>query len=331
MTNEPATLLEAVQYFAVPGNCINYLAAKRWPNRKAICPTCGGDRVSFLEKQVRWQCSSRHPKRQFSIKVGTIFEDSPLGLDKWLPAAWLIANNRNGISSWELSRALGVTQKTAWFMLHRVRLAMQDDLTGGSLGGEVEVDETFIGGKARNMHKSRKIKAQAQGRNIGNKTIVLGMLERASEGKPKRVRASVIADRAKTTMQPEIKAHIEKGATVHSDEFASTWRMDDTFQHNLVEHLSTYVNGNCHTNGIENFWSLLKRGVAGTYVSVEPFHLFRYVDEQAFRFNNRKDVNGDVISDAARFDLAIEKIVGKRLTYKALTGKQEDARPEEAL
>lgn len=180
MDSAPTTLLEAVQYFAVPENCINYLGAKRWPNGKAVCPTCGSDRVSFLENQGRWQCSARHPKRQFSIKVGTIFEDSPLGLDKWLPAVWLITNCRNGISSWELHRALGVTQKTAWFMFHRIRLAMQDEQSGGKLGGEVEVDETFIGGKARNMHadvKARKIR----GRGPEGKAIVAAVLERGGK------------------------------------------------------------------------------------------------------------------------------------------------------
>jgi len=173
-------------------------------------------------------------------------------------------------------------------MLHRVRLAMQDDLTGGMLGGEVEIDETFIGGKARNMHKARKVEVQKKGRNDGGKTIVLGILERASATKPKRVRTSIINDRKRSSMAPEIAAHVEIGAEVHSDEWVTNWRMDDRFEHKVVNHLETYVDGNVHTNGIENFWSLLKRGVNGTYVSVEPFHLFQYVDEQAFRFNNRK-------------------------------------------
>lgn len=172
---EPITLLEAVRFFTDPENCRLYLANKRWPNGAVTCPTCGSDRVSFLANYGRWQCSSRHPKRQFSVKVGTIFEDSPLGLDKWLPAAWLVSNCKNGISSWELHRDLKVTQKTAWFMLHRIRLAMQDDLTGGMLGGEVEADETFIGGKARNMHaKRRRALGNTKGSHNG-KTIVLGM------------------------------------------------------------------------------------------------------------------------------------------------------------
>jgi transposase-like protein len=279
------TLLEAVQYFKDEMNCIRYLASKRWPNGVVVCPTCGSTSVGFLENQKRWQCSARHPKRQFSIKVGTIMEDSPISLDKWLPVLWLIANCKNGISSWEIHRDLGVTQKTAWFMLHRVRLAMQDDLTGGMLGGEVEVDETFIGGKARNMHKKKLERVQKMGgRNLANKSIVIGALERKG-----RVRATVAKDRQARTMQEFVVGNVEYGTQLYSDEAGRSWKMREEYpEHLVVNHLETYVEGNVHTNGIENFWSLLKRGINGTYVSVEPYHLFRYVDEQAFRFNNRK-------------------------------------------
>jgi len=329
METGPNTLLEAVQYFADQDNCIKFLAAKRWPDGIVVCPICGRPGAGYLTVQRRWQCSVRHPKRQFSIKVGTIFEDSPIGLDKWLPVLWLIGNFRNGISSWEIHRDLGVKQKTAWFMLQRVRLAMQDNLTGGMLGGDVEVDETFIGGKARNMHKNVRIKRMQGRRGVadGTKTIVMGILERASEGKPKRVRATVIADRKNATIKPEIMAHIEKGANVHSDEFGGNWRMDDQYTHKIVNHLKSYVDGNVHTNNCENFWSLLKRGLGGTYISVEPFHLFRYVDEQAFRYNNRKHSDDEVVTDAERFGRLCDQIIGKRLTYAQLTGKVEE-RPE---
>lgn len=311
--NEPRTLREAIVYFSEPENCLNYLVARRWPNG-VICPTCGSNRVNFLKNQQRWQCSSHHSKRQFSVKVGTIFEDSPLGLDKWLPAVWLITNCKNGVSSWEIQRALGVTQKTAWFMLHRIGLAMQDDLAGGTLGGNggrVEVDETYTGGRARNVHKDRKRRVRAGGRNTGGKTAVLGMLERAG-----KVRASVIPDRTKASIQPIVRGSVKRGAEIHSDEWGDSWRMDDAYTHKIVNHFEQHVDGSVHTNGIENFWSLLKRGISGTYVSIEPFHLFRYVDEQAFRFNNRKDMN-----DSDRFDLAVRQAVGKRLTHGELTGK----------
>jgi len=327
MVDGPKTLLEAVSYFKDQDNCIRYLAEKRWPDGVVVCPTCGGKAVGYLANQKRWQCSARHPLRQFSIKVGTIMEDSPIGLEKWLPVLWLIANCRNGISSWEIHGDLGVTQKTAWFMLHRVRLAMQDDLTGGKLGGEVEVDETYIGGKVRNMHKKRKKEAQKHSQK-GEKSIVLGILERATEKTPKRVRATVVPDRKKDTMQTEVTGIVEKGAKVYSDEFAHAWRMDQQFQHEVVDHLKTYVDGQVHTNGMENFWSLVKRGLHGTYVSVEPFHLFRYVDEQAFRFNNRLHKDGEKVSDSERFSRLCSQIVGRRLTYMELIGKEGETEAE---
>lgn len=317
MEGEPKTLQAAIQHFSNPDNCLKTLVARRWPDGVVICPTCGSKDVRFLPTRRLWECKSKHARKQFSIKVGTIFEDSPLGLDKWLCAMWLIVNCKNGISSYEVGRDLGISQKSAWHMMHRIRLAMQDDLTGGMLGGEVEVDETFIGGKVRNMHKDRKARVTAEHRNTGNKTVVLGILERASEGKPKRVRATVLADRKKASIQPEIIAHVEKGASLHSDEHGENWRMDD-YEHNIINHLEGYVEGNVHTNGIENFWSLLKRGIGGTYISVEPFHLFRYVDEQAYRFNNRK------VTDSDRFDLAVRQILGRRLTWAEVTGKVTD-------
>jgi transposase-like protein len=316
MGKEPTSLTEAVLFFQDPKNCREYMVPRRWSN-SVLCPTCGSDKVSFQEKHNRWQCSNRHAKRTFTLKTGTIMEDSPLGLDKWLTAMWLVASNRNGVSSWELHRALGITQKSAWFLLHRIRLAMQDELSGGLLGGEVEVDETFIGGKARNMHaKDRERKMGGKGKRgaplDGNKTIVLGILQRGG-----KVLATVAPDRKKNTMQEFVGGNVEKGTTVHSDDHGNHWKMEE-YEHQIVNHLNTYVVDNCHTNGMENFWSLLKRTIGGTYVSVEPFHLFRYVDEQAFRYNNRLPMN-----DGDRFSYLVRKVVGKRLTYAELTGKTE--------
>ena len=307
----PKTLREAIIHFSSFENCKTFMAELRWPNGCVRCPKCGTDHLLWLEKARVWKCYAKHPGQKFSLKTGTIFEDSPIALEKWLPCVWLIVNCKNGVSSWEIHRALGVTQKTAWFMLHRVRLAMQDDLTGGSLSGEVEVDETFIGGKARNMHKDRKREVQKEGRNTGGKAIVLGMLERAG-----KVRATVIPDRTKKSMQGDIAGTVEKGSSIMSDEFAGTWAMGDRYEHQIVNHLEKYVNGNVHTNSMENFWSLLKRGIGGTYVSVEAFHLFRYVDEQVYRFNNRG------MNDGMRFRYAMRHIVGRRLTYKELIGKE---------
>lgn len=255
-------------------------------------------------------------------------EDSPIGLDKWLPVMWLIANCRNGISSWEIHRDLGVTQKTAWFMLHRIRLAMQDDLTGGNLGGECEVDESFIGGKARNMHKDKKAQMQKRGVRLGNKSVVIGILERRKEGKQARVRATVAEDNKASSIQEAVLGNVEQGSQLYSDEYGRKWQMRE-YEHDMVNHLETYVEGNVHTNGIENFWSLLKRGIGGTYVGVEPYHLFRYVDEQAFRYNNRLQENGDKLPDSERFSRLCSQIVGRRLTYQELTGKEAQRLEEE--
>lgn len=306
---EPQTLQEAILYFSDPANCLAYLVARRPEWKKGvICPVCGSTTVGFLKNQLRWQCSVRHPKRQFSVKVGTIMEDSPIGLDKWLPAIWMLQNSKNGISSCEIARALGVTQKTAWFLLHRIRLAQQGK-QGGKFAGEVEVDETFIGGKSRNMHKSKRARV-ITGTGGKDKTVVFGMMERGGN-----VRAMVVDNRRKKELQSRVREHVEAGAAIFSDELKSYEGLDADYQHAVINHAVEYVDGNVHTNAMENFWSLLKRGLHGTYISVEPFHLFRYIDEQACRFNNRK------MTDAERFDLGVRQIVGKRLTYAELTGK----------
>jgi transposase-like protein len=312
MDAQPETLQEAVLYFSDPENCRNYVAAWRWPDGVVKCPTCGSTKVTFLKKQGKWQCGSHHSMRQFSVKVGTIFEDSPLGLDKWLVAMWLLANCKNGISSCEMGRALGVTQKTAWFMDHRIRRSMQDDFLGSKLGGnggEIEVDESFIGGKARNMHVSER-KRRITGTGGKDKAAVMGILERGG-----KVRATVVPNRRKSTLQAEVRKHVEAGAALYTDALLSYEGLAGDYAHQVVDHAAQYVDGRVHTNGLENFWSLFKRGISGTYVSVEPFHLFRYLDEQAFRFNNRK------VTDADRFNMVLSGILGKRVTYSALTGK----------
>jgi transposase-like protein len=310
MSPEPTSLQEAIVYFSNPDNCIDYLAIRRWPNGKVICPSCGSDKVKFNASRRIWQCSGHHAMRQFSIKVGTVMEDSPISLDKWLMATWLVTNCKNGVSSYEIARDVKVTQKSAWFMLHRIRLAMQDDFFGSKLGGEVEVDETFIGGKARNMHVSER-KRRITGTGTKDKTAIVGMLERGG-----KIRASVVPSRRKAVLQEEVRKHVTAGAALYSDALKSYDGLASEYAHQVVDHATQYVDGRVHTNGLENFWSLLKRGISGTYVSVEPFHLYRYLDEQMFRFNNRKDLD-----DAGRFDMAVSQMVGKRLTFAELTGK----------
>lgn len=316
--SEPKSLQEAIVYFSNPDNCIDYLAIRRWPNG-VRCPICGSDSVSaFNPKRKTWKCAKHHSKREFSVKVGSLAEDSAIGLDKWLTALWLLTNCKNGISSCELARDLGVTQKTAWFMLHRIRLALQDE-NFGKLRGNVEVDETFIGGKARNMHKSvRMRRIQGQGFNVEDKTTVMGILERGG-----KIRAHVVPDRRKETLQPIVREHVNAGAALFTDELVGYQGLAGEYEHKIVDHATRYVDGKVHTNGMENFWSLLKRGLGGTYVSVEPFHLFRYLDEQVFRYNNRKNDNNKPIPDAQRFELAMSNILGKRITYAALTGKTD--------
>lgn len=313
-TPTPTTLLEAVTFFSDIDRCVNYLAARRWPNG-VVCPTCNGQKVAYRATRRVWECSTRHPRREFSVKVGTIFEDSPIGLDKWLPTVWQIANCKNGVSSYEIARALGVTQKTAWFMLHRIRLAMQAK-GGGKLGGEVEVDETFIGGKARNMHADKR-EARIKGRGVTSKAAVIGLLERHTGSRASRVRTAVVKTRRRHELSTHIEKHVEDGSKVFTDALPSYDHLGVYYQHAVIDHAECYAQGEVHTNGIENFWSLLKRGINGTYVSVEPFHLFRYLDEQAFRFNEREG------NDADRFETAIRGIVGKRLTYDALIGESD--------
>jgi transposase-like protein len=311
-SNQPETLQEAILYFSDPDRCIEYVKAWRWPDGNVICPTCGKEKAKWLDNQKRWQCSKHHAKRQFSVKVGTVMEDSPLGLDKWLVAMWLVANCKNGISSCEIANSLGITQKTAWFMDHRIRLSMRDDFYGkklGSDGGGVEVDESFIGGKARNMHVSER-KRRITGTGTKDKTAVMGILERGG-----KVRATVVPNRRKSTLQAEVRKHVEAGAALYSDALLSYEGLASDYAHEVVDHAVQYVDGRVHTNGLENFWSLLKRGISGTYVSVEPFHLHRYLDEQAFRFNNREATPAD------RFNMALAGIVGKRVTFTELTGK----------
>src|SRR5436190_7486104 len=316
--NAPETLLEAVTYFSNPENAFEFFKQIRWPGG-VRCPRCGSDKVTFLENAKVWKCRTPHPKQKFSAKAGTIFEDSPIGLEKWFPAMWLAANCKNGISSYEFHRCLGVTQKTAWFMLQRIRLAMQKG--GGLFKGKVEVDETFIGGRARKMNAKQRARRKTQGSGQWNLEPVQGILERTTEGQPSQVCLFHVKRANRKQLDPNVREHVEKGADVFTDALKSYNELSDEYQHKVIDHAECYAKGRVHTNGLENFWSLLKRGLGGTYVSVEPFHLFRYLDEQAFRFNERKD------NDKGRFLKAIANFAGKRLMYSKLIGQGGDGLP----
>ncbi|MGC2639835.1 MAG: IS1595 family transposase [Acidobacteriaceae bacterium] len=314
--NDPKTLHDAILYFANPDNCVAYMVERRWPNG-VVCPTCGRTDVAWVAKRRLWQCKNRHPKAQFSAKVGTVMEDSPIGLDKWLLAMWMVANCKNGVSSWEMHRTLGVTQKTAWFLLHRIRLALGEvppvKLSGP---GPKEVDECFVGGTPKFMHAKRRM---SLGTGIGGRTAkvpVMGMLDRDS----RQVRAKVVPNVRRETLQNEILRQIEKGSTIYTDNASTFDSLEKEYIHDTVNHVYEYVRGQVHTQGIENFWSCLKRSLKGTYVAVEPFHLDAYVAEQCFRYNNRA-TRENPLNDADRFAIAVSQIVGKRLTYSELTGK----------
>lgn len=311
------TLQEAVNYFSDPDRALNYFAQVRWVEGIPVCPHCGSNQSGFLQSRRMWKCKNKPCRKQFSVKRGTVMEDSPLGLDKWLIAIWLIVNAKNGISSCEIARALGITQKSGWFLLHRIRLVMQ----AGSfeLSGEVEMDETYVGGKAANMHKDKR-EQKIKGRGGKGKTIVFGMLERGG-----RVKAKVVPNNNKETLHKAIRENVSsetKGSVkdhitqLYTDAHPGYEGLDLAYLHDIIDHTVEYVNGNISTNGIENFWTLLKRSLKGTYVAVEPEHLFRYVDEQAWRFNHRKGKDGD------RFEAVLTGVKGKRITYKKLIRKK---------
>jgi transposase-like protein len=316
----PQTLHDAIKFFADEDRALDFMKSIRWPDGAVKCPTCGSTEVSFLSTRGIWKCKNAHEKRQFSVKVGTVLEDSPIALDKWLCGFWLIANAKNGISSYELHRSIGVTQKTAWFMLHRIRLAMQDGSVE-KMKGRVEADETFIGGKARNMHKDKWRNGRKRGTGGLGMTAVMGLLERNSPDRTSRVRCRVVKTVARKDVDAQVRQNVEKGAEVFTDALASYNKLSDEYVHQVIDHAECYAKGHVHTNGLENFWSLLKRGIKGTYVNVEPFHLFRYLDEQAFRFNERKD------NDAGRFVKVVAGMIGRGLRYVKLTGKDRAAIP----
>lgn len=308
MAQEPRTLMEAVRYFADPDVALKHMVELRWPDG-VTCPTCGRTDVRFIATRRLWECKEKHPRKQFSAKVGTIFEDSAIPLDKWFVAIWMVANCKNGISSYEMGRSLGVTQKTAWHMNHRIRLAMKLG-TIEKITGEAEADETFIGGLSKNMHADRRATAITTGKI--DKTAVMGILERSRRPNASRVRARVIPNTTGAVLQGYIRDNVLRRSAVYTDSWRSYWGLRE-YRHAMIDHAIEYVRGRVHTNGIENFWSLLKRGLKGTYISVEPFHLGRYVDEQVFRFNERQG------SDADRFKAALSRVFGKRLTYRELT------------
>jgi len=304
--SHPKTLIEAVTYFADADVCNEYMKSIKWPDGEVCCPKCGCVNVGKIKSRRMFQCRSKECRKQFSVKVGTIFEDSALPLQKWFVAVWCIANSKNGVSSCELARTIGVTQKSAWHMLHRVRLAMQTK-SFRKIQGEVESDETFIGGRKSNMHAAKR-RAQPKGRGTVGKTVVQGIIERGGE-----VQAKVVPNQKRKTLQAIIRDNVEPGATVYTDALSSYVGLHDDYIHGIIDHAVKYVDGRVHTNTMENFWALLKRALMGTYVSVAPEHLDAYLDEQVERFNSRK------LDDSERFVRVMGRVLGRRLTWVELT------------
>lgn len=318
----PASLREACVYFYSEERSHAFLVQMRWPDG-VCCAHCQSTNVGkMVEAKAKrrtpdatdrqrytrrlWNCKAC--KRQFTAKTGTIFEDSALPLGTWLPAVWMICNAKNGISSCELARSLRVTQKSAWFMLHRIRLAMRSG--GFALSGEVEADEAFIGGKVHNMHAKKR---RAMKHGFSNKTQVVGVLERSPNRGGSKVLLEAMDGKAPAHVTDHVVRSVKEGSKLYTDAAGHYSGMKHYYDHEFIDHAITYVKGKVHTNGLENFWSLLKRTLRGTYVHVSPMHLFRYLDEQTARFNERLD------NDADRFVSIMQRVSGRRLPYVALT------------
>lgn len=324
--DEPKTLQQAIVYFADAERAFAFAVKLRWPDGVIVCPRCGAAKNSFIKTRRLWFCYGC--KKQFTVKVKTIMEDSPIALDKWMVAFWMLTNCKNGISSYELAKAIGIHQGSAWFMLQRIREVMKGRKFGnmskiGGSGSEVEADETFVGGKVKNMHRSRRVRFASEEGYVGattGKTIVHGMLDRNL----RKVRATVVPNVTREALQNEIFRNVKYGSTVYTDNaVAYDNGLQRRFIHDFVDKTQAYVRARVHVNGMENFWALLKRSLRGTYVAVEPFHLSRYVDEQVFRYNTRKDDEGNKITDVERFKTVMSQVAGLRLTYADLTGKSD--------
>ena len=308
----PATLAEAVRAYADPAVANAAMAAMRWPEG-IVCPRCGGREHYAIKTRHAWQCKAC--KRQFTVKVGSIMEDSPIAVGDWLVAMWLMVNARNGISSYEIARSVGVTQKSAWFMAHRIRHAMM----AGSLDkldGEVEIDQTFIGPDKRKMNAESRERFEAipAGRE---RVIVQTVVERGGD-----VRSRVIRDTSRSTIHDGIRAVVEPGAKLYTDEHASYDRLDGYERESVNHGEGQYRDGEAYTNTVEGTFNLFKRCVRGTWVAISPTHAGRYLAEQDTRYNVRK------LKDGQRAAIVGGMVGGRRMTYAKLTARRGGRGPQ---
>jgi transposase-like protein len=268
----PKTLMEAIRYFADPAIAEAYMVSKRWPDG-VKCPHCGSTKVYRLEKQRRWKCANKHPLRQFTVKVGTVMEDSPLPLDKWLCATWMIVNAKNGISSYEIHRGLGITQKSAWFLDHRIRLALKAG-TFEKLSGTVEADESYVGGKVGNMKKAKQAALRAEhkepgkppkigGRMTLNKAIVMGLLERGRDGQPSQMHTTMIESARRPHIQGAVREHVEPNSILMTDALSSYKGLQAEYIHMAINHALSYAKGRIHTNGYRKLLEPAGAGAGG--------------------------------------------------------------------